>query len=295
MMETFFSDCTLKQADIVVVQAPYELTAYGDKGTINGPKEIVNEMYDNIELHDYRTKRILAQEKKIYLLPELNIQNLEPEEMADFVGERIAELVESNKLFCMLGGEHTISLGGVKGVLDKYNPHIITVVQLDAHLDLRNDTSDYEQESRDIAHSTVMRRIRDLRVQTVHIGIRTEYKGEYEYIKQNNLEDKIFYCPIKYNKKTITKIMQQIKTPFVYLTIDVDAYDPSIMPETGTPEPGGITDWYGSLKLFEKICEQKELLGFDIVETSPSKENNITAHSAAVLAYQIMNYKFYSE
>jgi len=290
MIEEIFTKCSLQESDIVVVPAPYENTVSGMKGTINGPKQIITELDTQIELYNPYIDKCLAKEKKIYLFPKLSLGLLKPKDMVEKVSKTIEEIVGLDKFFCMLGGEHTISLGSVKGLLKHYNVKDLSVLQIDAHLDSRDSTEDYEHFGRKITHSTVIRRIRDQGVNVVQVGIRNMSEKGKEYTKE--FKDQIFDCPMVLTPKLVQKIINQITTPYVYLTIDVDGYKPSLMPETGTPEPGGL-DWNGPLYLYEELCKQKTLVGFDVVEVAPFLLNNITAHNAALLTYYVMGWKYY--
>ena len=159
----------------------------------------------------------------------------------------------------ILGGEHTVSLGAIAAT-QKYFGNV-TVIQIDAHADLRYDNSDYEEDKKRItkyAHSCVMRRVYELGCDLIQIGIRSMSLAEANFVRMEKLEKNIFfYVPIKANFR---KIISRCQNKRVYLTIDIDGFDPSIMPATGTPEPGGLS-WDWSLAFFKELFKKKNVVG----------------------------------
>jgi agmatinase len=166
----------------------------------------------------------------------------------------------------------------------------MTILQIDAHCDLRKDDSDYSDNPSPLAHSTVMRHASSLGFPVVEVGVRTYSKDEYEYFNnpQNNV--KVFEWGPG-DKPEIEEIIKSIKTKYLYITIDVDGFDPSVMPGTGTPVQGGLKWWYG-IKLIEKLVEKFNLVGADIVEVSPIPDSVLTEYGAAQLVYTIIANKF---
>jgi agmatinase len=190
-----------------------------------------------------------------------------------------------DKFPLLLGGEHAISIGSIEAVKNKYSD--LTVFQIDAHGDLRDDDSDYVKNSPSkYAHCCVMKRAIDAGCKTVQVGIRELYRGEIDYIRKNNLT--VFQCPVHC---TPDEIISSVETEYVYLTIDADGFDPSVMPETGTPVAGGL-DWYFTMSLLAKLFKSKNVVALDITEVSPFLPNNMTAKNAAQLAYSAAGYKF---
>jgi agmatinase len=189
----------------------------------------------------------------------------------------------------MLGGEHTVSYGALHAISKKENPKDITIVQIDAHQDLRDDNTDYNENRDRFAHSCVIRRIHELNFPIVQVGIRTYSKYEYEYWQKNKKTITVFEWKDKI--PPISEILKSIKTKKVYITIDVDGFDPAHMPGTGTPVQGGLP-WNYGLNLIEKIITKKELVAADIVEVSPQRDSVLTEFGAALLCYKMMAYKF---
>lgn len=274
--------------EAIVIPVPYEATASGEKGTAQGPKAVVDMLTYQIEDYDRLIDAVTCEKVNIKPLEELKIENLPPEEMVETVKKEVDKIKNlDNKFPIILGGEHSVSIGAIKSLKEKYKD--LTVLQIDAHLDLRDDDSDYNIESPNkFAHCCVMRRARDLGCSTVQVGIRTIYSKELEYAKKEKIMDKIFQCPVKTKPEGIIK---KISSKNVYITIDVDGIDPSQMPGTGTPVQGGL-DWYFVIELLKKAFEKKNVVGADIVEVSPIPNSQLTELGAAQLLYYIIGFKY---
>lgn len=273
--------------EAIIIPVPYESTASGEKGTAEGPKAVIEMLTYQLEDYDRFVKAVTCEKVSIKPIEELQVKNLQPEEMVEVVKKKVDEIKNSDKFPIILGGEHSVSIGAIKSLKEKYKD--LTVLQIDAHLDLRDDDSDYNIENPSkSAHCCVMRRAIDLGCSTVQVGIRTIYSGELEYVKKEKILDKIFECPVKTKPEDIIK---KISSKNVYLTIDVDGIDPSQMPGTGTPVQGGL-DWYFVIKLLEKLFEKKNVVGADIVEVSPMPNNKLTELGAAQLLYHMIGFKY---
>jgi N1-aminopropylagmatine ureohydrolase len=265
-----------KSARFVVLPVPFELTTTYRKGTCDGPRTIIAasqevELFDD----DLNTEPYLA---GVHTLDELDVVGLSSESMFDSIYEAGRQMIADNKIICMLGGEHSISTGMVKAYKNQY-PNI-SVLQLDAHSDLRDSYQDNKH-----SHACAMRRIRELVDITVGVGIRNISKSESEFIKSENIT--LFKaCDMDSSDDWMENAIDLLSDD-VYLTIDCDYFDPSIMPAVGTPEPGGGL-WYPTLEFLEKVIEKKNILGFDIVELSPLPVNNASEFTAAKLIYKII-------
>jgi len=271
----------------IIIPIPYEATASGEKGTKKGPKAVIEMLNNQIEDYDRFVKTTTRSKVDFKILDELQVQNLKPEEMVKIVKQTI-DKIESNNFPIILGGEHSVSIGAIESLKEKYKE--LTILQIDAHLDLREDDSDYNPKNPSkLAHCCVMRRVRDFGCSTVQVGIRTMYSGELNYAKKEKILDKIFECPVKFKPEEIVKA---INSKNVYITIDVDGFDPAYMPGTGTPLQGGL-DWYFVIELLKNIFEKKNVVGADIVEVSPISNNPLTELGAAQLLYHIAGFKFY--
>ena len=271
-----------KKAKVVILQAPYDKTATYRKGTVNGPAAIIEaskkmELYDD-ELNQ-ETYRI-----GMHTMDPLAVAELKPEEMVDKVYQSTLELLKANKFPVMLGGEHSVSIGSVKACKEIY-PNL-SVLHLDAHYDLRN-----EYYGSKLNHGCVSRRISEI-CPVVQAGTRSCSKEEKEFlagqpngrIKIMNVYD-ILEAP--FWKDAVSKGLSEN----VYITIDLDVFDPSLMPAVGTPEPGGI-GWYEMLDLLRDVTKDKKVVGFDVVELCPIKDQVASDFLAAKLVYRLLGYIF---
>jgi len=275
----------LEEAHAVIIPVPYEGTVSGGKGASLGPSAIIDAMKHQLEDYDRFTGSVICDYVTIVEHPPLCVEKLLPEEMVSQVRKATEKILSMDKFPILTGGEHAISIGSIEAVKNKYPD--LTVFQIDAHGDLRDDDSDYVKDNPSkYAHCCVMRRAIDRGCKTVQVGLRDLYSGEIDYIRKNNLT--VYQCPLNSNAD---EIVSSVKTEYVYLTIDADGLDPSVMPETGTPVAGGL-EWYFTLSLLEKLFKNKNVIALDITEVSPFLPNNLTAKNAATLAYISAGYKF---
>lgn len=290
MAESIINEKNIEKADVVLLSAPYEKTASSHKGTVNGPSAVIKCLDTQIEFFDRKFKVDVVDFIKIAHQELDNLQKLSPAEVLQKIKSSCGKLVKNNKFVFLLGGEHSVSIGLFQALAKKYNPKDVTILQIDAHCDLRKDDSDYRENPSSFAHSTVMRHASKLGYKIVQAGVRTYSKEEYEYFSNLKNNIKVFEWNLKRKTKK-DEILKSIKTKNVYLTIDVDGFDPSVMPGTGTPVPGGLKWWYGT-KLIEKLIEKFNLIGADIVEVSPIPDSTLTEYGAAQLCYTIIANKF---
>ncbi|NMB99611.1 MAG: agmatinase, partial [Thermoanaerobaculaceae bacterium] len=250
-----FSDLT--SSKYVILSIPYEATTTFGKGTKKGPSAII-EASRNMELFDEETfsSGFLS---GIHTTEDLLFEDINPEKMVETVYSAAKEFISKGKFLISLGGEHSISFPLFKAHQDLYDE--IGVLQVDAHLDLRES---YEGSPN--SHASVMKRIYDNCQNIVQVGIRSLSEEEGNFIK--NYNGKIFWArEISKNLDWIDEVVKSLPKK-VYLTFDVDGLDPSIMPATGTPEPGGLF-YYDTLKMLKKVVEEKDIVGADFVELSP--------------------------
>jgi agmatinase len=277
-----------EEADVILLRVPFEVTASGGQGAKNGPEAVIKMLNFQVEEWDYLLQKNTSSQVKI-IQDKVAVSNLTPEEMLKAVYKKSLNYFSKGKFLAALGGEHSVSLGLVKAARKRFKN--ITVVQIDAHADLRNDNSDYEDNLKKItkyAHSCVMRRIYESACPIVQVGVRSLSPSEAEFIAKKNIKKNIFFVPLKENFK---EIIAKIKTQKVYLTIDVDGFDPSVMPATGTPEPGGIS-WDWGIGFFQELFSKKEIIGLDIVEVASRHSDFITEFSTAKLLYHLIGLKF---
>jgi agmatinase len=291
MVDSIISAKNIEEADVVIVSAGYEKTASSRKGTINGPKAIMKMLDSKLELFDRTYKTEPSSKIKIGEKDLGNISSLSPQKALEKITIETGKILDKNKFVFLLGGEHSVSLGLFQALAKKVNPKDVTILQIDAHCDLRDNDADYSDDPTNLAHSCVLRRAHELGYNLVQVGIRTYFKGEYEYFTKNKNTIKVFEWGNGKKVPTVADILKSIKTKYVYITIDVDGFDPAHMPGTGTAVPGGLEWWYG-VNLIESVIDKKELVGADIVEVSPIKDSVLTEYGAAQLAYTIIAHKF---
>lgn len=291
MVDSIISAKKIDDADVIILSASYEKTASSRKGTASGPAAVMKMLDSKLELFDRNYKKNVCEYVKIGHKDVGNISKMTPRKALDKIISESTKILDKDKFVFLLGGEHSVSLGLLTALSKKVNPKDVTVVQIDAHCDLRDDDSDYSDDPTNLAHSCVLRRVNELGYPLVQVGIRTYYKGEYEYFsdKKNNI--KTFEWGNGNKVPSIDEIVKSIKTKYVYITIDVDGFDPAHMPGTGTSVQGGLEWWYG-VELLEKIVKSKELVGADIVEVAPTKDTILTEYGAAQLLYGIIAHKY---
>ena len=271
----------IKEKVIVVPFGLEKTVSYGE-GTRNGPKEIIKashqvELYDE-EFHCEPFKRIGIKTLKPFKIDKNIKKALEKI-------SKINEEILYKKIFPLtLGGEHSITPGCISPFIKKYNN--LCLLHFDAHADLRES---YNGEK--ISHASAIRRCLDYKdVSVISFGIRNISKNEITYLNKNSSRIKIFWAKDK-NKWNLNKFKKMIKNKTVYLTFDVDGFDSSIMPATGTPEPGGLF-WEETLDIIKIAVKNSNIVGADINELSPIKGFNSYNFLVAKLAYKILSYKF---
>jgi len=273
-----------ENSQIVIYSAPLENTVSYGSGTKNGPKEILKASH-YVEFYDEETNRELCFEKGITTLPIKSFDRLKSKAAIDKIDKDVSNLIDDDKFVVMLGGEHTVTLGSVLAHNKKYDD--LSILQFDAHSDLRDS-----YEGSKYSHASVMRRVYEINKKIVQVGIRAQCKEETDFIKSNKI--KTFYARDIRNEKSNVKWQKTIVdalTDNVYITFDLDGFDPSIVPATGTPEPGGMF-WDETLDLIKLVGKKKNIVGFDVVELAPSKYHTSSNFVAAKLVYKILNYAF---
>ncbi len=275
------NDFSIKEKVVVVPFGLEKTVSYGG-GTGNGPKEIIKashqvELYDE-ELHCEPYKKIGIKTLKSFKINK-NIKKA-LKKMSD-----VNEEILNRKLFPItFGGEHSITPGCIAPFVKKHKK--ICLLHFDAHADLRES---YNGEK--FSHASAIKRCLDHKnVSVISFGIRNISESEILFLKKNSSRINIFWAKDK-NKWNLKKFKQMIKNKIVYLTFDVDGLDSSIMPATGTPEPGGLL-WDETLDIIRIAAKNSNIVGADINELSPIKGFNSYNFLVAKLAYKILSYKF---
>ena len=272
----------IKQKSVVIPFGLEKTVSYGG-GTKNGPKEIIKASHQ-VELYD---EELNCEPFKV-----IGVKTIKPFKINKNINKALKQIsllnqksIEKNLFPLTLGGEHSITAGCIEPFVKSYNN--ITILQFDAHADLRNSYNNQKY-----SHASAMRRCLDFKnVDLISIGIRNISKDEIPFLKKNDSRIKIFWA--KDQKKWNLKYFKRlIKNKNVYLTFDVDGLDSSIMPATGTPEPGGLF-WYETLSLIKTTFKNANVIGADINELAPIKGFNSYNFLVAKLAYKILTYKFF--
>lgn len=265
-----------ENAKVVILPIPYDGTSTWLKGADRGPQALL-EASANMELFDIETK------SEVYKIgihtastdPEFD----SPEQMVGVTRNRVQQFLQKEKFVVTIGGEHSVSIGPILVHAENFSD--VSILQLDAHADLRE-----EYEGSRFNHACVMARAREA-AEIVQVGIRSISEEETVHDERN-----MFYAHrMQRNPGWKNKALSRLRDK-VYITIDLDYFDPSIMPSTGTPEPGGFL-WHETLEFLREVFKMKDVVGFDIVELCPNASNKAPDFMAAKLLYQLIGYKYF--
>lgn len=268
---------SLKDATFVVLPIPYDLTSTYQSGSRKGPSAIL-EASCHMELYDEELSKETYR-AGIHTCAPLEAIATGPEEMIASIREAVLDVLDLGKIPVILGGEHSITIGAVLAMRERYQE--MTVLQFDAHADMRESY----QKSR-YSHACVGRRIMEI-FPLLQMGVRSMSAEEAEFIASNRVRS-FSVEVIRESGRKWESILQDLCGD-VYISIDVDVFDPSIMPSTGTPEPGGI-HWHEMLSILREVCSRSRVRGFDIVELSPIPGIVAPDFLTAKLAYRVMGY-----
>lgn len=275
---------SFENSKIAILPAPYEKTTSYGKGTAKGPKAILDASH-YVEFFDEETVKEVCFSTGIASMKALDFKNLSGKKALDHLYYSVKELIDAGKFVITLGGEHSISTAPIQAHFDSYPE--LSILHFDAHSDLRE-----EYEGSKYSHASFAARVSEFTTKITQIGIRAQCKEEYEYIKAKGINT--FYAHeirnAGFDDALITKMINTLDKN-VYITFDVDYFDPSIMPSTGTPEPNGFY-WDETMRLLKRVCGERNLVGFDVVELAPRKDFTFPDFLTAKLIYKILNYKF---
>lgn len=269
----------LDRSKIVLIPVPYDGTSTWQKGANRGFKAF-SEASENMELYDIETSTEVYKQG-IYTADPVT-ENRSPETMVESVHQTVKDYINRNKFVTIFGGEHSISIGAIRAFNECFEN--LTVLQIDAHADLRKI---YEDSS--CNHACAVYEANEL-TNLIQVGIRSMDISEKNVMNT----DKVFFAHEMSENYHWMDNAIDLMTENVYITFDLDALDPSIMPSTGTPEPGGLL-WQETLDFLKKVFYNKNVVGFDIVELCPNENNKAPDFLAAKLYYKMLSYKFYSE
>lgn len=263
-------------AKIIVFPVPYDYTATWQKGADLGPEAII-QASAHVELYDIET------DTEVHLQGIHTFQLLHlprsPEDMTRVIRQNFSSFIIDGKFPVMLGGNHSITPGAVQGIKDYFSD--LTVLQLDAHADVRESYNGSM-----FNHACVMARVKEV-CPAVQVGIRSMDRKELDRL---DIAKVFFARDILLRDDWVDKVVDLLSF-HVYVTIDLDVFDPSVMPCTGTPEPGGL-DWYQIIGLLKRVAEQRHVVGFDVVELMPNEYNKAPDFIAAKLVFQFLSYIF---
>ena len=274
-----------EDADAVVIGVPYDPRAPLGAGAQAGPRKIKEALDWSVELFDRFSHREPAHDHRFGYREVEHVATCTPERMVD---EMTSILSSEERFFVLLGGVHSVTIPALNALRRRHDPSSVTVLQIDAHFDLRDDDSDYSDAPPDrFAHCTVMKRAHDFGFGILPVGVRTMYRGEFDFVNENGI--RFFeWGRLDVPLPTIEEVVESIPTDKVYLTIDVDGFDPAVMPATGTPVPGGLTWEYGEA-LIRAVMERREVLAADVVEVAPVESSVQTEYNAAQLVYHLLS------
>ena len=268
----------IEQSKIVLIPVPYDGTSTWQKGADKGPEAFL-EASENMELYDIETDSEVYKEG--VFLADAITENSSPEAMVDAVHQITKKYINKNKFVTLFGGEHSISIGTIRAFNECFDN--LTVLHIDAHADLRK-----EYDGSSCNHACAVYEASQT-TNLVQIGIRSMDVSEKRVMDL----DKVFFAhDMAVNEDWVDDVIDQL-TSNVFITFDLDALDPSIFPSTGTPEPGGLL-YYETLDFLKRVFEEKNVVGFDMVELCPNSKEKASDFLAAKLYYKMLSYKFAS-
>lgn len=263
-------------SEVLLQSIPYDGTSTWGKGADKGFDAFLDAA-ENMELYDIETNSEVYT-NGVNIVPAIT-ENSSPEAVFEAVYASTKELLKTDKFLTFFGGEHSVSIGVIKAFYEEYDN--LTVLHFDAHADLRKDYHDSPYNHACALHDA------SKHTNLIQVGIRSMDSCELEYLNR----EKCYFAEEIFGKTDwMDKSINQM-TEDVYITIDLDAFDPSIMPSTGTPEPGGLS-WNTMINYLRKVFTEKNVVGFDIVELAPLENYKAADFLAAKLYYKMLSYKF---
>jgi len=275
---------SFEKSSITILPCPYERTTSYGKGTANGPAAILKSSH-YLEFFDEEIKREVCFEQGISVLQPLRFEGLKDEDCLALINQTVYELLRSGKFVITLGGEHTLSCPVINAFFNHFQD--LSILQFDAHSDLRD-----QYQGTKYSHACFAARIAEFTRDITQVGIRALCKEEFEFIENNSIHT-FFAHDIRkkeFDNKFIDSVISTLKKN-VYITFDVDYFDPSIMPSTGTPEPNGFY-WDETMRLLRRVIKKRNLVGFDVVELAPKEGLLFPDFLTAKLVYRMIGYKF---
>jgi agmatinase len=277
------SENTLEKSRVVVLPVPYERTVSYGVGTRNGPAAIL-EASRYVELYDDELDEEIAR-VGIHTLPPWLPDRMEPEAAVRALEGVVSELLAHPRFVLTLGGEHAIAAGPIRAHRSRYPG--LSVLHFDAHGDLRD-----EYEGDRYSHACAARRFVELGIPTVHVGIRSISREELDFAREKDLLI-VSNRRLPFFDDWVPEALRRL-TDEVYVTFDVDFFDGSLVPGTGTPEPGGGT-WEQALEILRRVAAERRIVGADVVEHAPLAGNRAPDFLVAKLSYKLLGYSLFPE
>lgn len=279
-----------EESKAVILPIPYEATTTFRQGCANGPEALL-EASEQLEAYDEELERETCFDVGIFthepIADTRNDRKVSAEEMVAVTSQTVSKLIADGKFVIAIGGEHSITTGVVKAYR-QVESEPFTVVQIDAHGDMR-----YEFEGSIYNHACVMRRVLEMGLPTLPVGIRSICQEEARLIQEKQIPV-IWARDIAKDPDWIEKALAKITTAKVFITIDVDGIDPSSMPGVGTPEPGGL-DWYALTYFLRRVFETYQVIGCDVMELAPIVDSVVSQFTSAKLVYKLLGYQALSQ
>lgn len=283
---TFLGVPNAEAAHVYILPAPYEQTVSYEGGTARGPEAIMAASAQ-VELYDRAFGCEPCAHYGLYTLKPFETQAGSAKVFSHDLADHISSLVKTDRLLVGLGGEHTITVGLMRGTARALDSPL-TLVQIDAHCDLRD-----AYEGNPYSHACIARRlIEDGAGRVVQIGIRSMCTEEADFINANRDRVSVFYADDIHADPAggwLQSLSDQLAGQAVYLSIDVDGLDPGVIPATGTPEPGGLT-WHQAVSVIATVCRSAQVVGLDVVELAPRQGMHAADFAAAKLTYHMINH-----
>ena len=266
----------LENSKIVLISVPFDATSTWQKGADKGFEAFLDAS-ENMELYDIETNSEVYK-NGVFIDESIN-EKISPKKMVEQVHQLVKKYIIKDKFVTIFGGEHSISIGTIRAFKDCFKS--LSVLHLDAHADLRD-----EYDGTEFNHACAVYEASKT-TNLIQVGIRSMDISEKEVMNY----DKVFFAEDIFYDESWQDQATEILSDNVFITLDVDVFDPSIMPSTGTPEPGGLL-WNETISFLKKVFSEKNVVGFDIVELCPNPNNKAPDFMVAKLYYKMLSYKF---
>lgn len=273
-------ECAYDRAKYAILPVPYDSTTSYNGGTRLGPRAVI-EASTQVELFDAQFGFDASARAAVHTLNELDPDLSSPERTVERCTAVARRLVDDGKFVITLGGEHTVSLGAIRALNECGRHGRFSVLQIDAHADLRA-----EYEGTPYSHACVMRRVHEMGLPGVGVGVRAVSEEEHDFMRSAGLPADFHAWNLRDGRLPVEAILDRLGES-VYVTVDVDGFDPAVFPGTGTPEPGGI-GWWPFIDLFRALARSRRVIGFDVVEVAPTPPYRACEFAAARLVYKMI-------